>query len=306
MSKVSDKLNIWYERFLSDETKEKAERATIFVAIIGFALHLLLYMLVDWEIIELNDYAQLLKNPIAAIYTPFTFILIFEVYLLIYYIPRSISTYISKQYEIITLILIRRVFKDMANLEFTENWFQNQGDLQFTYDILATLILFVLIFFFNRLNKRRISGKKLRGENPPSLVRFIRLKKTITLILVPVLLVLAAYSFSHWINDHFFSVGELVDSIKDVNKVFFDDFFTLLILVDVFLLLFSFLITDKFHKVIRNSGFVISTTLIKLSFSTSGLLNTILVVSAVVFGLGILAIHNLFERLEEKTQTGQS
>jgi hypothetical protein len=300
MSKVLQKLSFLYERFLSDETKKKAERATIFVAIIGFALHLMVYMLVELEFIRLNDFSKLLKNPIAAIYTPFTFILIFEIYLLIYYIPRSISTYISKQYEIITLILIRRVFKDLANLEFTENWFQNQGDLQFTYDILATLILFALIFLFYKLNRRAKSTQKLKEDDSPALVRFIRLKKIITLILVPVLLILATYSFSHWINDHFLSVGELVESIKDVNKVFFDDFFTLLILVDVFLLLFSFLITDKFHKVIRNSGFVISTTLIKLSFSTTGILNTILVVSAVLFGLCVLAIHNLFERMEEK------
>ena len=77
--------------------------------------------------------------------------------------------------------------------------------------------------------------------------------------------------------------------------IFFDEFFTLLILVDVILLLASFYYTDKFHKVIRNSGFIISTILIRLSFSVSGLLNTVLIVGAIVFGLLILIIHNKFE-----------
>jgi len=79
-----------------------------------------------------------LADPIAAIYTPFSFILVYEVYLLIYYLPASITQYIAKQYEIITLIVIRRLFKDIANIELTANWFQNQDDLQFTYDIITT------------------------------------------------------------------------------------------------------------------------------------------------------------------------
>ena len=85
-------------------------------------------------------------------------------------------------------------------------------------------------------------------------------------------------------------------SFKDVNDIFFDEFFTLLIVVDVILLLASFYYTDKFHKVIRNSGFIISTILIRLSFSVSGLLNIGLIIGAIVFGLLILIIHNKFEK----------
>jgi len=102
-------------------------------------------------------------NPIAAIYTPFSFILIYEVYLLVFYLPKSTTIYIGKQYEIITLILIRGI---------------------------------------------------------------------------------------------------------------------------------------KFHKVIRNSGFIISTILIKLSFGSEGLLNTILIVAAVSFGVIILLIHNQYRKID--------
>jgi hypothetical protein len=90
-------------------------------------------------------------------------------------------------------------------------------------------------------------------------------------------------------------------SIKDINKIFFDEFFTILILVDVLLLLFSFLHTDDFNKIMRNSGFVISTILIKLSFGVDGVVSTLVLVSAVAFGLAILAIlaiHNQFEKLK--------
>ena len=87
---------------------------------------------------------------------------------------------------------------------------------------------------------------------------------------------------------------------KNINAVFFDDFFSMLIVVDVLLLLASFYHSDQFHKIIRNSGFVISTILIKLSFSNQGLLNNFLIIGAVLFGLGMLWVHNLYaQKLDE-------
>ena len=66
-------------------------------------------------------------------------------------------------------------------------------------------------------------------------------------------------------------------------------------IVDVLLLLVSFFYSDTFHKIIRNSGFVISTILIKVSFSTDGIVNNALIIGAVLFGFLILLIHNKFE-----------
>ena len=103
-------------KFLSEETKSRSERIILKIAIASFALHLAIIFLVDFGIIKV-DSSDLLSNPIVAIYTPFSFILLYEVYLLIYYLPKSFTTYISKQYEIITLIVIRRLFKDLSNLK---------------------------------------------------------------------------------------------------------------------------------------------------------------------------------------------
>ena len=98
-----------------------------------------------------------------------------------------------------------------------------------------------------------------------------------------------------WVNSSTNSFGNEVISFKNINNIFFDEFFTILIIVDVLLLLASFYYSDKFHKIIRNSGFVISTILIKISFSTEGLLNNALIIGAVMFGFIILLIHNKFE-----------
>ncbi len=297
MPNTNKVLSTFYNYFLSQKVKEKSEKITVYIAITSFLLHLLLIGLVKWNIITLTNHSELLSNPISAIYTPFSFVLIYEVYLMLYYLPKSTSIYIGKQYEIISLIVIRRIFKDLSNLEFSSNWFSIKNDILFTSDLLAILILFFLIFIFYQLVKETSSNDSKIIQ--PEIIKFIALKKTVATALVPILLLLSIYSLSHWLYESFFSVSKLMTEIKDINKIFFDDFFTILILVDVLLLLFSFLHSDQFNKVIRNSGFIISTILIKLSFSTEGILNIVLIVTAIVFGVILLKIHNLYENVEK-------
>jgi hypothetical protein len=159
----------------------------------------------------------------------------------------------------------------------------------------ASVLLYFLIFLFYVQSKKKFttdSNEKLKVDGIAS---FIKIKKVLAASLVPVIVILAAYSFINWFSGTFNSNIDAGASFKDINNIFFEQFFTILIIADVFLLLFSFFHTDEFHKVIRNSGFIISTILIRLSFSVSGLLNTVLIISAIIFGLLILIIHNKFE-----------
>jgi hypothetical protein len=102
--------------------------------------------------------------------------------------------------------------------------------------------------------------------------------------------------FGGWFTSILEPTGISHVSFKNINNIFFEQFFNILIIADVILLLFSFFHTDEFHKVIRNSGFVISTILIRISFSESGIINNGLIISAILFGLLMLFIHNKFEK----------
>ena len=126
--------------------------------------------------------------------------------------------------------------------------------------------------------------------------KFILLKKGIAVALLPILIALVFYTFFHWTVDAISNYQNGIIAFEDVNKVFFDEFFTILIIIDVLLLLLSFFYSDEFHKIIRNSGFVISTILLKLSFSVEGIVNNALIVGAVLFGYLILVIHDLYEK----------
>ena len=289
-------LETLYQKFLSEKTRKSSEWIILSIAIASFISHLVLIYLVGYGVISINNSSDLLRNPIAAIYTPFSFILLYEVYLLIYYLPKSFTTYIGKQYEIMTLIVIRRLFKDLSNLTLTTDWFNLKYDLQFTYDLATSILMFFLIYLFYVQSKITYNSKPLNQSQLGAVSRFVKIKKVIATALVPIFILLAIYSFVDWSIKIIDPVVSSSSSFANINNIFFEQFFTFLIFADVILLLFSFFLTDEFHKVIRNSGFIISTILIRLSFSITGLLNNILIVCAIIFGLLIILVHNKFAK----------
>jgi hypothetical protein len=282
---------------LSKKSKRASEVIIVSIAILSFIAHLTLILLARFHILHFSGQSALLTNPMAAIYTPFSFILTYEVYLLVYYLPKSTSIYIGKQYEIITLIVIRRIFKDLSHFKLDGESFQVSEARQLLWSVLATITLFFLIFLFYQLNQKRITSGGSKPGHDENVSHFIQLKILIAGALIPVFTFLGFYSFGYWFYANVWTLAPSEVYLTDLNKIFFDDFFTILILIDVLLLLLSFIQSDRFHKVIRNSGFIVSTVLIKLSFGVAGSLTPALLVGAVLFGVIILKIHNLFEGL---------
>ena len=276
-----------FSRLFSEGNLKKFEKFILISATLGFIVHLLLILLNNNGYVDLSFFQdKLFVNPISAIYTPFSFILIYEAFLLIYFLPRSFTTSIAKQFEIMSLILIRKIFKDIPNVNLDDNWIQNESNLQLIYDLVGVLIVFFLIYLF----------KKLKEDLPKlpvhqNLDRFISYKKLISLFLVPTLSLLCVFSFLDWYNYVFLDIG----TSSNIDYLFFESFFTILILVDVFILLVSFQYTERYSQLIRNTGFIISTILLRLSFSAIGLTSLLLLVSGIVFGLIILLIYNNME-----------
>ena len=277
----------WHAAIFSDRNVKIFERLIIILALAGFLIHLGLifaekYLGFDVFISKTN----LTSNPISALYTPFTFILIYEAFLLIYYLPRSFTTSVAKEFEIISLVIIRKIFKDIPELNLDSDSIINEGNLLILYDLLGIVAIFYLIYLFKKTwhnTPKRESNKKL--EN------FINYKKLISISLVPILFVLCFTNFYDWFVDVF--VYKQFNG--DLNGVFFIDFFTVLILVDVLILLISFQYTERYSQLMRNTGFIISTILLRLSFSVTGLFSIILLVLGVAFGLVILKIYKLAE-----------
>jgi hypothetical protein len=115
-----------------------------------FILHLALYglgTLFGWNLPPAR-----FSHPLAALYTPFSIILIAEVYPLIYYLPTSFARSLGKQVEIVALIEIRSVFKD---LDTTSNW---PWEAVFFPHLLSALVLGGMLVLFYHLSEIRVDA----------------------------------------------------------------------------------------------------------------------------------------------------
>ena len=263
------------------------EKVILLLAALGFVIHLGLIFLKAQGIIFFSSLnLELFNDPISAIYTPFSLILIYEIYLLLFYLPRSFTSCVSKQFEIISLIVIRKIFKDIPQMDLADNWMSSSHNLELIVDLLGFLILFLLIFLFNK-SKQRLPKQAVENSR---LLKFIASKKIVSVMLFGVLGIMLLSTLSQWIFNVFNQ-----QSILNLDSLFFNQFFTLLILADVVILLISFRYTEEYSKLIRNTGFIIATILIRLSFSAEGYLTMVLILTGVSFAYLILQIFNAME-----------
>ena len=271
----------------SQKNVDLFEKNIMGLAVGGFIVHLILIFIENYYSIDIfSGKTNLSSNPISALYTPFTFILVYEAFLLIYYLPRSFTTSVAKEYEIISLVLIRKIFKDIPEISLESSSIFNSNNLQLLYDLLAVIVIFYLIYLFKKTwvnTPKRKTNKNLQ--------KFINYKKLLSILLVPTLIVLCFVNFYDWIIQVFISQSYT----QNLNGVFFIDFFTILILVDVLILLISFQYTERYSQLMRNTGFIISTILLRLSFGADGLYSILLLILGVLFGLVILRIYKLAE-----------
>lgn len=273
-------------------------RGMLYAAIFSFILHLILHLLRDYIPGGVN--ASLLKDPISAIYTPFSILLVYEAYLMIYYLRRSTTLYIAKQYEVIALILIRGLFKDMAMLDLKSEFWLSDHNVHLYVDLLSVMLLFFLIYTFYRLSGSlryddfEEQEQKELGEN---IKRFVKSKHYLSIVLFFLFIILGIQSFVEWVIPTFSHIEQA--NMIEINAIFFEEFYNFLIISDVIILLLSLLYTDNFPVIIRNSSFVISTVLLKLSFTAEGLLSQGLIILGVSFGVLMLLIHNKFKALHK-------
>ena len=287
MNNFRTTFNHLYTIVFAKEVQKKIENIILLLAAIGFVIHLVFIFLKTQGVSFISPfYPELLSDPISAIYTPFSLILVYEIYLLLFYLPRSFTSCVSKQFEIISLIVIRKIFKDIPQMDLSINWLESPHNLELMVDLLGFLLLFLLIFLFNR-SKQRLPK---RPVSDPLLIRFISSKKIVSVLLFFLLGIMSVSTFGQWIYD-------LIEQQKvaQLDGLFFNQFFTLLILADVVILLISFRYTEEYSKLIRNTGFIISTILIRLSFVAEGFLSMILILTGVTFALLILQIYNAME-----------
>lgn len=282
-----------FDFFFSEVSKKWFEKIIFLTAIMVFIFEIILLALISVGILPESVYGAEQPNGIAILYAPFSIILIYEVYLLMYYLPKSITTYIGKQYEVIALILIRNIFDKLSYVGSALSF--NDVVYPLLIKLGGLLGILALIICFYRLNRKKEIRQGEEECPDRKSQRFVIAKKVLSLGLVLLFIGLFVQSLFDLAGMHAFTITGVNEAIKDLNKIFFSHFFTALIFTEVLLLLFTFNVHSYFYKVIRNSGFILSTVLLKLSFNMEGGLNIIILLITMSFGVATLLIYRGFK-----------
>ena len=159
-----------YERMLGSSTDAFLRRMAINFAIVGFLLHLLCCVLYDFKIIESDDLKSLFDSYLDALYTPFSIILAYEVYELIRAIPESFSNSIGKQFEVVTLLVVRDIFKNLADLGGADNITIDTDVAFIAVEAVAFVILFGTALYF----RAQTSDFKVLRQEEASIQAFVQ------------------------------------------------------------------------------------------------------------------------------------
>ena len=124
-----------------------------------------------------------------------------------------------------------------------------------------------------------------------SIAIFVEAKRGIANAMLIIFLIMATYSLYSWVG----SVQEGGGSVSRI--IFFLDFFTLLILTDILILLISYWFYTDFGNLARNTGFVLSTVIIRVAISSEGVSSMILFTLSGLLGIAILRMFILNEQV---------
>jgi hypothetical protein len=244
-----------------------------------FALGLIIVFLAAMTGIELNRNGLL--PPALAAHTPlnhfhavnlaFTLVLILEVISLIFTLPCSFSKSVGKQFEILSLILLRDAFKELSH--FAEP-ITVGAQMTPVYNILGygfgALAVFTLLGVYYRIQP----AKKQDMGMPHDLFRFVAAKKGIALLLLGVFAVLG--------------LNNLYNKLAGLPHIdFFPVFYTLLIFTDILVVLISQCFRPSFHAVFRNSGYALSTLFIRLALAAPPMYDVALGIVAALFSIAL-------------------
>jgi len=215
-------------------------------------------------------------NHFFAIGYAFTVILILEVLSLIFVLPCSFSRSIGKQFELLSLILLRDAFKELSHfpepISFTGN---EEAILKILSDGFGALIVFGLLGVYYLVQKHAED----KGAKATDLYRFVAAKKSISLLLLGCFIVMGAQSLYQGLTSH-------------GHTVFFHNFYTLLIMTDILIVLISQCFLPSFFSVFRNSGYALSTMFIRLALVAPAYYNVLMGLAAILFAITLTLISN--------------
>lgn len=204
----------------------------------------------------------------------FTLILGMELLSLIFVLPASLSRSMGKQFEILTLILLRNAFKELP--KFGEPVEIGLGNLFQIGEIAASATAALLVFLCLGVYRHLQQGRHYIQDDSRR-QGYVLSKKLVALILFCIFAGIGAEHFLAFLE------GRPVPG----GSGFFETIYTVLIFADIAMVLIAQRYMPSYFAVFRNSGFVIGTLLMRLALSAPPYLCAGLAVFAALYVLAL-------------------
>ena len=200
----------------------------------------------------------------------FTLLLFFEVVSLIFSFVHSVSISMGKQIEVLSLVLLRDVFKEFSHFTEPLAWNQIKPFLfPMISSALGALAIFVILRFYYKLYHTQPITKDEKDKQS-----FIDAKKVIAFFLFISFVLIVLHDI--WL---YISSGEPTKT--------FETFYTVLVFSDILIMLVSMRYGSSYRVAFRNSGFAVATVFIRLALISPAPFNALVGTGSALFVLGV-------------------
>lgn len=274
---IFDPLHRFYEH-------EKMHRKISVVLVFLFIFSLLVIELNRQQLLPAGLSGIVPDNHFYAVHTAFSVILFLEVISLIFVLPCSFSKSLGKQFEILSLILIRNAFKELSYFPEPIVYLGNEEKiLHILSNGFGALLIFGLLGVYYMV-QRPVSEESKSVD----LMGFVAAKKGISLFLLVAFLVMGC-------------ISGYKSLIGVPHSDFFHGFYTLLILTDILIVLIAQCFHPSAMLVFRNSGYALSTMIIRIALVAPVYFNVLLGVAAIGFAILLTLVTQKLFLKQKKT-----
>ncbi len=261
----------------------ESSRFRSFVSISLFTIFLFVVIITQLKISQIIPVGFLEFIPVSHMYSirlTFSLLLLYEVISMVFVLKNSVSDSIGKQIEILSLIILRHGFKDLVYFEEPLSILSNLKPMTvFLSDVFGGLVILIILGYYYKIQEHIpiITNKNEKYS-------FITVKKCLAIIIllyafvVGVLVLFGVLPGSHY-------------------ETFFESFFTFLIFTDILLVFLSLRYSSSYYILFRNSGFALTTVMIRISITAPEYYRVVIGILAVIFALVLSWGYIHFQKL---------
>lgn len=235
-------------------------------------------VLIELRRLGLLQFSWLPSNHFHAVRLGFNLLLVVEVVGLVFGLTGTPGRTLGRQFEILSLILLRQSLKELVNAPEPLQW---EALREFVWPMVAdaagAVAVFALVGLFYRLQRE---GDEEGAERTPEL--FAASKEAVALVVLVIFLVLAGLGVGDALFRH--EGAAAYDS-------FFATLYTVLVFADLTIVFLSLRHSFSYENVFRSSGYAVVTVLIRIALTAPPYLSAGLGVGATILGIALAAAY---------------